>query len=129
MSASSVDTAELPRYRTSTPAGGSARHQGSEPLLGDIPDVLLAPEFIPLHDAGMPSTGAAPDDTVAGPDPAPPRPAALSLVADASPVSGRAERRMERQQARRRQRLLAVTGLLVLVGALAATVAVLGVTR
>ena len=103
-----------------------------------LPEVLLAPEFIPLHDAGVTSVDVQRLPTAFEPQPEPlagpwarpcpdrrvPEPAARP---DRRP--GRAELREERRQARRQQLRLSFLGLSVLVVTLAATVAVLDVTR
>lgn len=139
MSASSVDTAELPRVTTSTHVARTARTDSLASLLSDLPDVPLAPEFIPLHDAAMATTGTEPDagllgrrlDPFDGGEAA--RPPLLVAVPGTPAVPGvqcgRAERRQERRQARRQRLLLAVLGIVVMAATLAATVVVLGMSR
>ncbi len=149
MTASSADTAELPRFRPASVAvqvgapgesgrpatGGSAADFG--PVAVQVPAALLDPDLVPLHDAGVPPADAAPE--VPGPDPhvpplrlaEPPAPVSDAVPAIGSPssVPRRAERREERRLARRQQLLYSALGLSVLVGTLVTTVVVLDVTR
>ncbi len=142
MTASSADTAELPRVRPARPLGQGgdsdwlASLEGAleRPLPGSVqvPDALLDPDPVPLHDAGVPSS-AAPGQ----PEPAPassplrlaPPPQAEDTELPAVVPIGRAERREERRLARRQQLRFAALGLSILLGTLAATVVVLGVAR
>jgi hypothetical protein len=99
MTASSADTAELPRVRRSPPIVRS-----DAPLLAPPP--LTAP---PLEAPPAPATFAEPDAAVAAPTP------------------GRAALRAERQAARRVRRRWALLGISAMAGTLAATIVVLDV--
>ncbi len=142
MTASSADTAELPRVRSARPPGHSAdtdwlaliESSLKSPVPGSVqvPDALLDPDLVPLHDAGVPSS-AAPGQPEPVPAPSPLRLAPTPQADDAELPSvvpiGRAERREERRLARRQQLRFAALGLSILLGTLAATVVVLGVAR
>jgi hypothetical protein len=99
MTASSADTAELPRVRRSPPIVRSDAR-----LLAPPPPPLLAPT---------------PEWTPVAPVAAPP--------AVDRPAPGRATRRAERLAARRLRRRWALLGLAVMAGTLAATIVVLDV--
>ena len=107
MTASSVDTAELPRVRrwdsaTAAPAPVIDR---AAPVVGSGPLVIDPP--VPVLEL----------------------PRAVAVAPAPVPVPGRVELRAERRQARRQRRYFALLGLSVLVAALAVTVVVLDVIR
>jgi hypothetical protein len=142
MTASSADTAELPRVRSAPSSGRGGPSDWlaalESPIFdppvvsSQVPDALLDPDRVPLHDAGVPSTAAS-----GQPEPVP-EASALRLAPSPQPDDaelpavvpiGRAERREERRLARRQQLRYAALGASILLGTLAATVVVLDAAR
>jgi hypothetical protein len=101
MTVSSADTAELP---------------------------LVAPAPPPVTPLPVPRSVERPAMVIVSPPEAPPaRPDAGSVTAPAAATRQRCQVLAERRQVRRHQRLMALAGLSVLVGALGATIAIVDV--
>ncbi len=135
MSAPLVDTAEIPRYRSTD--APPVRRRAPAPVASVAPAVA-APRVAPAVDPAAwvprnPAPALAAPFVAAPPVAAPPVAAAVVLVPAVPPIAacpsppGRAALRAERLAARRERRLYACLGLGALAGMLGATIFVLDV--